>query len=132
MKFFDSPDMRQALKRYLRAQMGIKGIDYRSLSRRLAELGVEQKEGTLRNKVNKGTMGAQLLMYMLMALDIKSLELEQIEEILRDIKGSNAELSPQKSQKNQKDKGILSANERQYTQTKAKTLIRCCAPQAHN
>jgi Domain of unknown function (DUF6471) len=89
MKFFDSPDMRQALKRYLRAQMGIKGIDYRSLSRRLADLGVEQKEGTLRNKVNKGTMGAQLLMYMLLAMDIKSLELCQIEEILENIKGSS-------------------------------------------
>lgn len=88
MKFFDSPDMRQVLKRYLRAQMGIKGIDYKSLSRRLAELGVEQKEGTLRNKINKGTMGAQLLMYILLAMDIKSLEMNQLEEILADVKGS--------------------------------------------
>ena len=89
MKFFDSPDMRQSLKRYLRAQMGIKGIDYRSLSRRLAELGVEQKEGTLRNKINKGTMGAQLLMYILLAMDIKSLDLSMIEEIMQDIKAAN-------------------------------------------
>lgn len=88
MKFFDSPEMRQTLKRYIRAQMGIKDIDYRSLSQRLADLGIEQKEGTLRNKVNKGTMGAQLFMYMLLAMDIKSLDMVQIEEILRDVEVS--------------------------------------------
>ncbi|MDH5484146.1 MAG: DUF6471 domain-containing protein [Gammaproteobacteria bacterium] len=85
MKFFDSPEMRQTLKRYLRAQMSIKNIDYRSLSQRLAKLGVEQTEGTLRNKINKGNLGAQLFMYLLLALDVKALDLAQIEELLTDI-----------------------------------------------
>jgi len=91
MKFFDSPEMRQTLKRYIRAQMGIKDIDYRSLSRRLADLGVDQKEGTLRNKVNKGSMGAQLFMYILLAMEIKQLDMQQIVEILKDIEVSESD-----------------------------------------
>lgn len=85
MKFFDSPAMRQTLKRYLRAQMGMKNIDYRSLSQRLAQLGVAQTEGTLRNKINKGNLGAQLLMYLLLAMEIKALDLQQLKGLLTEI-----------------------------------------------
>ena len=85
MKFFDSPEMRQTLKRYIRAQMSIKNIDYRSLSQRLAQLGVEQTEGTLRNKINKGNLGAQLFMYLLLAMEIKVMDLQQIAELLSEI-----------------------------------------------
>lgn len=85
MKFFDSPAMRQTLKRYLRAQMGMKNIDYRSLSQRLAQLGVAQTEGTLRNKINKGNLGAQLFMYLLLAMEIKALDLQQLKDLLAEI-----------------------------------------------
>ena len=44
-KYFDSPSMRESLKRYMRTQMTLKNIKYRDLSERLAEMGVIQGLG---------------------------------------------------------------------------------------
>ena len=55
------------------------------LARGLSELGVEQSESNLRSKVNNGSLGAQLFVYILLALDQKTLELAQVEEILAEL-----------------------------------------------
>ena len=84
-KLFDSPPMRETIRRLLRARMAYKGCEYKDLARRLAELGVEQSESNLRSKVNNGSLGAQLFVYILLALDVDQLELAQVREILAEL-----------------------------------------------
>ncbi len=84
-KLFDSPEMRETIRRLIRARMAYKGFEYKDLSRALNELGVDQQESNLRSKVNNGSLGAQLFVYILMALDQDSLEMDQVREILGDL-----------------------------------------------
>ena len=84
-KLFDSPAMRETLKRVVRAQMAYKGFEYRDLSQALARLGVVQNESNLRSKVNNGSLGAQLFVYILLAMDTRALDLEHLEAILDEV-----------------------------------------------
>ena len=84
-KLFDSPDMRQAIRRLIRARMAYKGFEYKDLVRRLDLLGVVQSESNLRSKVNNGSLGAQLFVYILLAMDLQHLDLKQVEEILAEV-----------------------------------------------
>ena len=85
MKFFDSPEMRETLHRLLRSQMALKGIDYNGLSQRLATMGVPQTATNLRSKVNHGTLGAQLFVFIQFALGIEKLDMDAIRDIYRDV-----------------------------------------------
>ncbi|TNF86076.1 MAG: hypothetical protein EP301_09200 [Gammaproteobacteria bacterium] len=87
-KLFDSPAMRETIRRLIRSRMAYRGYEYKDLARRLHELGVEQSESNLRSKVNNGSLGAQLFVYILMALDQRTFELDQVEEILAEIRGA--------------------------------------------
>lgn len=87
-KMFDSPDMRETLRRLIRSRMAYKGFEYKDLSRALAELGVEQHESNLRSKVNNGSLGAQLFVYILLAMETSQLELAQVQEILAEVRAS--------------------------------------------
>ncbi len=87
-KLFDSPPMRETIRRLIRARMAYRGFEYKDLVRRLHELGVEQSESNLRSKVNNGSLGAQLFLFILMALDQKTLELDQVEEILAEVRAA--------------------------------------------
>lgn len=89
-KLFDSPAMRESIRRLIRSRMAYRGFEYKDLVRRLQELGVEQSESNLRSKVNNGSLGAQLFVYILMALDQTTLELAQVEEILGEIRAVEA------------------------------------------
>ena len=84
-KLFDSPPMRETIRRLIRSRMAYRGFEYKDLARGLSELGVEQSESNLRSKVNNGSLGAQLFVYILLALDQKTLELAQVEEILAEL-----------------------------------------------
>jgi hypothetical protein len=84
-KLFDSPTMREAIRRLIRSRMAYKGFEYKDLVRRLGELGVEQSESNLRSKVNNASLGAQLFVYILLALEMPVLELAQVQEILADL-----------------------------------------------
>lgn len=88
-KLFDSPDMREAIRRLIRARMAYKGFEYKDLSRALMDLGIEQHESNLRSKVNNGSLGAQLFVYILKALDQPSLEMSQVREILEDLRSTH-------------------------------------------
>ena len=87
-KMFDSPEMRETIRRTIRAQMAYKGYEYRDLSRALAELGIEQAESNLRSKVNNGALGAQLFVYILMALDVQALDLAHVQKVLADVQSA--------------------------------------------
>ncbi|MEM7077361.1 MAG: DUF6471 domain-containing protein [Pseudomonadota bacterium] len=84
-KLFDSPQMRETLRRYLRGRMAYKGYEYKDLSQALDALGVQQSESNLRSKINNGSLGAQLYIYILLALDVKQLDLQHLQEILADV-----------------------------------------------
>ena len=94
-KLFDSPQMREVLRRLIRSRMAYKGYEYKDLSRELARLGVQQTESNLRSKVNNGSLGAQLFMYILLAMDTPSLDMQQVQEMLVDVESSEAgEMTP--------------------------------------
>ena len=82
---FESPVMATTVRRLLRSQMAAKGIEYKDLAKRLKELGVDQRESTLRSKINNGTLGAQLFLYIQLALGVRDLHLSQVDEILQDV-----------------------------------------------
>ena len=86
-KLFDSPSMRETLRRIIRSRMAYKGMEYKDLVVALDKLGVVQNESNLRSKVNNGSLGAQLFVYLLMATDTQSLDMQQVEEILADVEG---------------------------------------------
>lgn len=89
-KLFDSPEMREAIRRIIRSRMAYKGFEYRDLCAALEALGVHQNESNLRSKVNNGSLGAQLFVYILMAMDMPALEMSQVTEILEDISTGEA------------------------------------------
>lgn len=88
-KLFDSPAMRETLRRLVRAEMAYKGMEYKDLSESLARLGVVQTEGNLRSKVNNGSLGAQLFVYLLMAMDTDALDMARVKAVLADVSGAD-------------------------------------------
>ncbi len=85
-KFFDSPEMRESIRRFIRARMAYNGYEYKDLTRRLSELGVVQHESNLRSKVNNGSLGAQLFLYILLALDVDELSLGDVSTLLDQVR----------------------------------------------
>lgn len=79
----NSADWRQLVARLLKAEMSKRGIKYQDLSDRLSSIGVNQSADNLRNKVNRGIMGADLLLQIMYALDMRSIDRETLLEILR-------------------------------------------------
>ena len=77
--------MRETIRRIIRSRMAYKGFEYRDLCEALEGLGVHQNESNLRSKVNNGSLGAQLFVYILMAMDVPALEFSQVQEILDDV-----------------------------------------------
>ncbi|MBO1256512.1 hypothetical protein J3L16_12540 [Alteromonas sp. 5E99-2] len=77
---------RDSVSRLIKSEMSAKGVKYQDLSTRLAALGVNQSADNLRNKINKGILGADLLIQILVGLEVTSLQIEKVNEILEDIK----------------------------------------------
>ncbi len=89
MAMYDSPALAETLKRLIRSQMILRGVDYNQLSAMLSEIGIEQSSGTLRTKVSTGTLGAQLLLAILIALDVKTMDMEQVGDVWRELDNAN-------------------------------------------
>jgi hypothetical protein len=87
-KLFDSPEMRETLRRLIRSRMAYKGYEYKDLSRALETLGVVQTDSNLRSKVNNGSLGAQLFVYIMLAMETDSIDLKQVSEILAEVSAS--------------------------------------------
>ena len=65
--------------------MSLKGVRYQDLSDKLAEIGVQQSADNLRNKVNKGILGADLLLQLMFVMDIKKIERERLKDIAKTL-----------------------------------------------
>lgn len=75
---------RQTVERLVKSEMSVRGVKYQQLSQRLADIGIDQSADNLRNKVNKGIMGADLLLQVLFVLKARPIDAALIEEILTD------------------------------------------------
>ena len=78
-------DWRQVVQRVVKSERSMRGVKYQGLSERLAEIGVDQSADNLRNKINKGIMGADLLLQVMMVLNARPLSTETLREILNDL-----------------------------------------------
>ncbi|MFQ3250911.1 DUF6471 domain-containing protein [Glaciecola sp.] len=78
-------DWRNLVQRLLKAELSKKGIKYQDLSDKLSQVGVDQSADNLRNKINKGILGADLLLQIMFVLNIKQIKYEDIEEMLSDM-----------------------------------------------
>ena len=85
MKMFNSPVMKETIHRLLRSQMALKGVDYNDLSERLKTLGVSQSAQNLRSKINAGTLGSQLFLFLELALEIKTVSIQDVKDIYDDV-----------------------------------------------
>ena len=77
---------RNAVQRLLKTEMSRHDVRYQELSERLAAIGVEQSADNLRNKVNKGILGADLLLQIVSVLNVKSINSADVADLLYDIR----------------------------------------------
>ena len=80
-----SADWRQLVQRIIKAEMSKRGTKYQDLSDRLLTIGVDQSADNLRNKVNKGIMGADLLLQIMYVLNMRRIERDDILDIFADM-----------------------------------------------
>lgn len=78
-------DWRQLVQRIIKAEMSKRGTKYQDLSDRLAQAGIHQSADNLRNKVNKGIMGADLLLQIMYVLNMRKIERDEILDIFADL-----------------------------------------------
>jgi hypothetical protein len=74
------------VQRLLKTEMSRHDVRYQELSERLAAIGVEQSADNLRNKVNKGILGADLLLQVVSVLNVKSINTADVADLLADIR----------------------------------------------
>ena len=84
-KNIDSTVWRELVSRLIKADMARKKLKYEDLSQLLAAHGTKQSADNLRNKINRGILGADLYLQLLLVLNIKHLDREAILDILDDI-----------------------------------------------
>ena len=80
-----SADWRQVVQRLLKAEMSKRGVKYQDLSERLVLIGVKQSADNLRNKVNKGILGADLLLQIMYVLNMRRIERDDIVDMFSDM-----------------------------------------------
>lgn len=78
-------DWRQLVQRLLKAEMSKRGTKYQDLSDRLSNIGIHQSADNLRNKVNKGILGADLLLQIMYVLNMRRIERDEIVDIFADL-----------------------------------------------
>ncbi|TRY29543.1 DUF6471 domain-containing protein [Aliiglaciecola sp. M165] len=80
-----SANWRQVVQRIIKAEMSKRGVKYQDLSERLAKVDVNQSADNLRNKVNKGILGADLLLQIMVVLNMRKIDRDEIVEIFADM-----------------------------------------------
>lgn len=84
---YQTQPMKQVLGRLIRSKMDLAGVTYKQLSGRLESVyGISHNPNTLRNKVNTGALGAQMLLYVMFCLNVESLDLVELEKMYTTLK----------------------------------------------
>ncbi|MBX3564009.1 MAG: hypothetical protein KF730_05460 [Sphingomonas sp.] len=63
-------------RRILKAEMARKDLNYDGLVSALGEIGIEETNGSLRNKFSRGSFPADFFLQCLAAMDVKTLHLD--------------------------------------------------------
>ena len=71
----DKTDWEMKAANLLKAELKRKGVTYSQLVERLAEIGVDEKEVNVRNKLSRGKFTAAVLLQCLQAVDSEGLRL---------------------------------------------------------
>lgn len=79
-------DYRELISRIVKSEMSKRKIRYEDLSLLLADLGTIQTSANLRNKINRGIMGADLFIQLIIVLNVKQIDRESILEIAANLK----------------------------------------------
>jgi len=83
----NTPEWAIVIKGIIRAEMARYGVSYAELSNRLQnEFGITQTESNLKAKVNKGILGAQLFVQILIVLGADSLNLIDTKQHYQKVK----------------------------------------------
>lgn len=86
---YKDPAMQTLITRTIRSAMVAQGQTYANLSDSLAQRGIHQSVGTLRSKVNSGTMGASLFIHILVSLDSDVLDTDTLAKRYAAIQSSS-------------------------------------------
>ena len=78
---FNETDWRKVVQRLIKAEMSKRGMKYQTLSIELAKLGTQQSADNLRNKINRGILGADLLLQLMVVMNIRKVGVDEIQEI---------------------------------------------------
>jgi hypothetical protein len=77
-----SVDWRELVSRIIKSEMTKRKLKYSDLSELLKAQGTIQSSANLRNKINRGIMGADLFLQLLLVMKVKQLDRDSILEIL--------------------------------------------------
>lgn len=69
-------DWEARVSNMLKAELKRQGVTYGQLTERLAEMGVDEKEVNIRNKLSRGKFTAVFLIQCLEAIGVQSLRLD--------------------------------------------------------
>lgn len=78
-------DYRELISRLVKSEMSKRKIKYEDLSQLLAKQGTQQTSANLRNKINRGIMGADLFIQLILVLNVKQIDRESILEIVSNL-----------------------------------------------
>ncbi len=82
-------DYRELISRLVKSEMSKRKIKYEDLSQLLAKQGTQQTSANLRNKINRGIMGADLFIQLILVLNVKQIDRESILEIVSSLDDNN-------------------------------------------
>jgi len=74
-------EWREVVSRVVKSEMSKRKLKYEDLSQILKKTGTIQTSANLRNKINRGIMGAELFLQILIALNVKRLDIDSIRDI---------------------------------------------------
>lgn len=80
---------RELVSRLIRSEMTKRKLRYEDLSQRLAQQGIIQTADNLRNKINRGIMGADLLLQLIFVLDVRSIDKSTLSDLLHTIEADS-------------------------------------------
>lgn len=66
-----------AAKRILRAKMVGQDVSYEELAKRLGEIGVQETNGGLRNKISRGAFTADFFLQSLSVMNVVNIRLDE-------------------------------------------------------
>ena len=76
---------RELVSRIIKMELTKRKLRYEDLSQKLHAVGVSQTADNLRNKINRGILGADLFLQIVYVLEIRTLERHLIEDVLRSL-----------------------------------------------